>query len=64
MVDNNKLRKEVRLLKALNEVSYGEVAEMIGLSRSSFSNWLNGNYDFGEQRTAQLEELIQDLKGE
>lgn len=48
MVDNNKLRKEVRLLKALNEVSYGEVAEMIGLSRSSFSNWLNGNYDFGE----------------
>lgn len=64
MLNNEQLRKETRLLKALNEVSYAEMAEMIGISRSSFSNWLNKNYDFGEERAAQLEELIYDLKGE
>jgi DNA-binding transcriptional ArsR family regulator len=64
MLNNEQLRKESRLLKAFNEITYSELADRIEVSRSSFSNWLNRNYDFSVERAARLEEVISNLKGE
>jgi DNA-directed RNA polymerase specialized sigma24 family protein len=40
-----KLRNEVKLLKALQGVSYTEVAELLEISRSAMYNWLHNQYD-------------------
>lgn len=63
-MDQEQLRKEVRILKAIQGIQYSEVAEMLNLSRSSFYNLINGGYEFGKERTRELEELIYNLKGE
>lgn len=64
MIDNNKARKEVKLLKATNDVSYSELAEMADISSSGIYCWLNGQYDLGPKKLAIVEELIANLKGE
>lgn len=64
MIDNRTARKEVKLLKALNDVTYQEFSEMIGLSNGSIYCWLNGQFDLGTDKLAIAEELIANLKGE
>lgn len=59
---NELLRKECKLLKALQGISYTEIAEYIELSPSSFYNWLCNAYDFGEERQKKLQEVIANLK--
>jgi DNA-directed RNA polymerase specialized sigma24 family protein len=59
---NELLRKECKLLKALQGISYTEIAEYLELSPSSFYNWLCNAYDFGEERQKRLQEVIADLK--
>ena len=59
---NEYLRKECKLLKALQGISYTELAEYLELSASSFYNWLCNAYDFGEERQAKLQEIIANLK--
>ena len=39
---NENLRKEVKLLKALQGISYKEVAEFLEIRQDSFYNWLKG----------------------
>lgn len=56
------LRKQVKLLKALQGVSYKEIAEYLELPPKSFYNWLNGQYEFGEEREKRLFEIVADLK--
>ena len=56
------LRKQVKLLKALQGISYKELAEYLELPPKSFYNWLNGQYEFGEEREKRLFEIIADLK--
>lgn len=51
----NDLRKKVKLVKALYDIPYKEIAEYIDLPQKSFYNWLKGYYEFGEKRTQQLE---------
>lgn len=58
---NTELRKKCKLLKALQGVSYAELAEYLEISASSFYNWLCGNYDFGEKKQKRLEEIIVNL---
>lgn len=36
------LRKEVKLLKALQGISYKEIAEYLEITQKAFYNWLNG----------------------
>ena len=36
------LRKQVKLLKALQNVSYVSIAEDLEIKKNSFYNWLNG----------------------
>ena len=59
---NDNLRKEVKLLKALQGVSYKEIAELLEIRQDSFYNWLKGYYEFGEERQHRLLEVIYCLK--
>lgn len=61
---NEELRKEVKLLKALNDITYSELGEMMNLSKSTIYNWIDGQFDFGEKRSQELLELVTNLKGE
>lgn len=36
------LRKKVKVLKALQNVTYTEIAEDLEINRNSFYNWLSG----------------------
>lgn len=57
------LRKQVKLLKALQNVSYKEIAEYLEINKNSFYNWLKGYYDFSiekEQRLIEILSLITD----
>lgn len=59
---NEYLRKECKLLKALQGISYTELAEYLEISASSFYNWLSNSYDFGVERQRKLQEIIITLK--
>lgn len=59
---NDNLRREVKLLKALSDISYKEIAEYLEIRQDSFYSWLKGYYDFGTVRTQRLQEIIANLK--
>lgn len=46
-MNNEELRKEVKLLKAFQDITYREIAEYLEIRISSFYSWLKGQYDFG-----------------
>lgn len=58
----DRLRKEVKLLKAFQKISYKEIASYIELTPKSFYNWLNGQYELGEEKQKRLKEIIELLK--
>ena len=59
---NENLRKEVKLLKALQGISYKDVAEFLEIRQDSFYNWLKGYYEFSEERQRRLLDVIACLK--
>lgn len=59
---NNELRKRCKMLKALQDITYTELASYIELSASSFYNWLCGNYDFGIERQKKLIQILDTLE--
>ena len=59
---NNELRKQVKLLKALQGISYKELAEYLEIKVNSLYSWLRGNYDFSDNRLYKLQSIISDLK--
>ena len=56
MQDN--LRKKVKVLKALQNVTYTEIAEDLEINRNSFYNWLSGQYDLSKEKENRLIEII------
>ena len=56
------LRVEVKLLKALQGVSYKEIAEYLEVKQDSFYSWLKGNFEFGEEKELLLKEVITNIK--
>ena len=56
------LRKEVKLLKALQGITYKELASYIEIETKSFYSWLYGQYNFGEEREERLRNIISLLK--
>lgn len=52
------LRKQVKLLKALQNVSYKEIAEYLEINKNSFYNWLKGYYDFSTEKEQRLIEIL------
>ena len=59
---NDKLRVEVKLLKAFQSISYKEIAYYLEISPDSFYNWLKGYYELGYTKQKKLEEIIGCLK--
>ena len=59
---NNELRKQVKLLKALQGISYKEIANHLEIKVDSLYSWLRGNYDFSEKRLSMLQGVITNLK--
>lgn len=53
-----KLREQVKLLKALQGVSYAELSEYLEIHRNSFYNWLNGYYNLSQEKQMRLLEII------
>ena len=59
---NNELREQVKLLKALQGITYKELAEHLEIKVNSLYSWLRGNYDFSEKRLSMLQNVITNLK--
>ena len=59
---NDELRKQVKLLKALQGITYKELAEYLEIKVNSLYSWLRGNYDFSEKRLSMLQNVITNLK--
>ena len=59
---NDFLRKEVKLLKAFQGVSYKELAELLEIRTDSFYNWLCGYYNLGTKKQERLAEIIGTLR--
>ncbi len=51
---NDFLRKECKMLKALQGVSYKELAEYIDIRQDSFYSWLRGYYNLSQEKQDQL----------
>jgi transposase len=56
MQDN--LRKKVKILRALQGITYTEIAEHLEIHRNSFYNWLKGYYDLSSSKVCRLIEII------
>ena len=54
----DELRKQVKLLKALQNVSYNEVSTYLEIHKNSFYNWLNGYYNLSAEKEKRLKEII------
>ena len=54
----DELRKQVKLLKALQNVSYIEISTHLEIHKNSFYNWLNGYYNLSAEKEKRLKEII------
>lgn len=54
----NYLRNKVKILKALQGVSYTSIAEDLEIHRNSFYNWLKGYYNLSAEKEKRLLEII------
>lgn len=61
---NDTLRKQVKILKATQNISYLEFAEFLEMKKNSFYNWLNGQYELSPKTTKRLQEIIDILREE
>lgn len=59
---NDDLRKQVRLLKAIQGVSYKEIASYLEINANSLYNWLRADYDFSDRKQRDLQTIISTLK--
>ena len=60
-MNDEQLRKQVRRLKAFQQITYKEIAELNDIKISSFYAWLQGHYDFSAERKEHLQSVIYDL---
>lgn len=56
------LRQRVKLIKALQGITYKELAEYIELPPRSFYNWLDKQFEFSEERETRLKEILDILQ--
>lgn len=59
---NDYLRKECKLLKAFQGISYKEMSEYLEITQDSFYCWIKGYYDLGNSKQQRLKMIIEDLK--
>ena len=61
IINNDYLRKKVKLLQGLQDITQKELAEYLEIKPDSFWSWLHSYYDFGEDKQEKLEQIICDL---
>ena len=62
MIDQENLRKKVKIAKALNDDwSYKAMSEVIGITDHAFYNLLHGFYKLSSRKVSDLESLVDDL---
>ena len=49
-MNDEQLRKRIRLLKAQEITTYKKIAEAIGIKQRSMYNWLAEQYDFSRKK--------------
>ena len=60
---NDFLRREVKLLKALQGISYTELAEnYLEIKKNSFYSWLHGDFDLSKEKQNLLYDVIETLR--
>lgn len=59
---NNYLREQCKLLKALQNISYKELAEYLEIKQDSFYSWLRGYYNLSDEKQQRLKEILTNLK--
>ena len=52
------LRKQTKMLKALQDITYTEIAEYLEMNKNSFYNWLNGYYNLSTEKENRLKEIL------
>lgn len=60
-MNDEQLRKSVRRLKAFQQITYKEMAELLEIKTCSFYSWLQGHYNFSAERKEYLQAIINDL---
>ena len=58
---DNTLRNEVKLLKVYKDVSYKQIAQLLGIKAKSFYNWLHGEYNFSEHTAEKLHSICMEM---
>lgn len=56
------LRKQVKLVKALQGITFTEIAEDLEISRGAFYNWLNEQYSLSKEKEERLKEILELIK--
>lgn len=59
---NNYLREQCKLLKALQNISYKELAQYLEIKQDSFYSWLRGYYNLSDEKQQRLNEILTNLK--
>ena len=57
------LRENVRLLKAVNHISYKEIAQYMEMNVNSFYNFMSGAFDLGYDNQKKLERILSEIGG-
>lgn len=62
LLDQEEIRKQVKLAKALNyDIYYKDFAEYLDIKEHSFYNWLNGYYNLSQSKLYKLKDVVADL---
>ena len=56
------LRKEVKMLHALQDIKYKEIAEYLEIKPDSLLKWLKGRFSLSKKNQARLYDIINTLK--
>lgn len=59
---NDYLRREVKLLHALQDIRYKEIAEYLEIKSDSLLKWLHGYYNLSVEKLERLDEIVANLK--
>lgn len=59
---NNILRKRVKIIKALQGVTYKELASYLEVTQDSFYSWLAGYYDLSAEKQELLKDVLDTLE--
>ena len=63
IINQEEIRKRVRLLKAIKGISYKELASYAEMGESSMYNWLRKQYNLSFGRITKLITVLEALEG-